>query len=156
MPIPRDKLFHTDFRPLATGEPIWPVPPGTILHREFMLPNRLDSRGLAVALRVPVQRVESIVAGNRAISPETALRLARFSAHRLNSGPGSTETTHCAWHVPRRDRSWIAMSNRCRHDLCVLANALLSRDVLGTARRVGHMPMVCSDFSIPARTGRAS
>ncbi|WP_237380557.1 HigA family addiction module antitoxin [Cupriavidus sp. SW-Y-13] len=78
MPIPRDKLFHTDFRPLATGEPIWPVPPGTILHREFMLPNRLDSRGLAVGLRVPVQRVESIVAGNRAISPETALRLARF------------------------------------------------------------------------------
>ena len=53
------------------------VHPGRILKRE------LDARGLSAAalalkLRVAPQRVQEIVTGKRAISPETALRLGRF------------------------------------------------------------------------------
>ena len=53
------------------------VHPGRILKRE------LDARGLSAAalalkLRIAPQRVQEIVAGRRAISPETALRLGRF------------------------------------------------------------------------------
>ncbi|RZT31300.1 HigA family addiction module antitoxin [Cupriavidus agavae] len=78
MPIPREDLCHLDFSPIATGEAIWPVPAGTILLREFMQPNGLGPRALAVALRVPLPRIEGIVSGGRPVSPETALRLARF------------------------------------------------------------------------------
>ena len=53
------------------------VHPGRILKRE------LDGRGLSAAalalkLRIAPQRVQEIVTGKRAISPETALRLGRF------------------------------------------------------------------------------
>jgi addiction module HigA family antidote len=52
------------------------VHPGTVLKEE------LDARGLsanafALKLRVPPQRIQEIVAGKRAISPETALRIGR-------------------------------------------------------------------------------
>jgi addiction module HigA family antidote len=38
----------------------------------------LSAAGLALKLRIAPQRVQEIVAGRRAISPETALRLGRF------------------------------------------------------------------------------
>ena len=54
-----------------------PVHPGRILKRELAA-RRLSANKLALALRVPSGRVTSILNGKRAISPDTALRLARY------------------------------------------------------------------------------
>ncbi len=52
--------------------------PGEILREEFMEPLGLSSTALAIALRVPANRISEIVGERRAISADTALRLARY------------------------------------------------------------------------------
>ncbi len=52
--------------------------PGEILREEFLAPLRMTMNQLALALRVPNNRITAIVDGERAISPDTALRLGRF------------------------------------------------------------------------------
>ena len=54
-----------------------PVHPGRILKRE-MAARHLSADELALALRVPPGRITSILNGKRAISTDTALRLAHF------------------------------------------------------------------------------
>jgi addiction module HigA family antidote len=54
-----------------------PVHPGRILKRELVA-RGLSANKLALALRVPSGRITSILNGKRGISPETALRLARY------------------------------------------------------------------------------
>lgn len=54
-----------------------PVHPGRILKRELQA-RSLSANRLALALRVPSGRVTMILNGRRAITPETALRLARY------------------------------------------------------------------------------
>ena len=49
-----------------------PTPPGEILEEEFLLPLGLTQTALARHIGVPVRRVNEIVRGRRAISPETA------------------------------------------------------------------------------------
>ena len=51
--------------------------PGAMLLTEFMAPRAISANALAHALRVPPNRVTSIVNGQRAITADTALRLAR-------------------------------------------------------------------------------
>ncbi len=53
------------------------VHPGQILKRELAA-RELSANRLALALHVPSGRITSILNGKRAISPETALRLARY------------------------------------------------------------------------------
>ncbi|CAD0335029.1 HigA family addiction module antitoxin [Xanthomonas hortorum] len=53
------------------------IHPGEILREDFMLPLGLTINGLARALDVPATRIHSIVHGERAISADTAARLAR-------------------------------------------------------------------------------
>ncbi len=53
------------------------VHPGRILKRELET-RSLSANKLALALRVPSGRITSILNGKRAISPDTALRLARY------------------------------------------------------------------------------
>jgi addiction module HigA family antidote len=55
-----------------------PIHPGEILREEFMAPLDMSVHGLALALRVPATRIGDIVRGRRGISPDTALRLARY------------------------------------------------------------------------------
>ena len=55
-----------------------PIHPGEILREEFMAPLGLSTNALALALRVPATRVGEIVRERRAITPATALRLARY------------------------------------------------------------------------------
>lgn len=55
-----------------------PIHPGEILRTEFMEPLRLSLNRLALDLRVPVTRVAEIVHERRGITPDTALRLARY------------------------------------------------------------------------------
>ena len=55
-----------------------PVHPGEILRDEFMKPLGLSMNKLALDLRVPVTRIADIVNGQRGITADTALRLARY------------------------------------------------------------------------------
>jgi len=55
-----------------------PIHPGTILQNQFMTPLGMSQNKLARGLHIPVPRINAIVKGNRAITPETALRLGRF------------------------------------------------------------------------------
>ena len=54
-----------------------PVHPGQILARE-MMERRMSGNALALRLRVPANRISAIIAGERGISAETALRLGRY------------------------------------------------------------------------------
>ena len=52
--------------------------PGEMLREEFLVPMGITQNALAMKIRVPATRIGDIVHGRRAITPETALRLARF------------------------------------------------------------------------------
>jgi len=55
-----------------------PVTPGEILLEEFLKPMELSQYRLAREIAVPAQRISAIVAGKRAITADTDLRLCRF------------------------------------------------------------------------------
>jgi addiction module HigA family antidote len=55
-----------------------PIHPGEVLREDFMKPLRLSMNKLALELHVPVTRVAEIVHERRGITPDTALRLARY------------------------------------------------------------------------------
>jgi addiction module HigA family antidote len=55
-----------------------PIHPGETLREDFLKPLGLTANRLAIELQVPVTRINDIVRGKRAISADTALRLARF------------------------------------------------------------------------------
>src|ERR1039458_1802600 len=52
--------------------------PGEMLREEFLVPLGISQNALAQKIRVPPSRIAEIVHGKRAITPDTALRLARF------------------------------------------------------------------------------
>ena len=81
-----------------------PIHPGEVLQADFLEPFALSQYRLAQDLSVPPRRINEIVHGKRAISADTALRLARYF--------GTT------------DRFWLNL--QARFDLEV------QRDVLGT------------------------
>ena len=53
------------------------IHPGEILLEEFLVPLGISQYRLAKAIGVPPRRINEIVHGKRAISPDTALRLSR-------------------------------------------------------------------------------
>jgi addiction module HigA family antidote len=55
-----------------------PIHPGEILLSEFLQPMELSQYALAKAIGVSTRRINEIVLGKRSISPDTALRLARY------------------------------------------------------------------------------
>lgn len=55
-----------------------PIHPGEILREEFLAPLEMSANALAMALHVPAPRINDIVRERRAITPDTALRLARY------------------------------------------------------------------------------
>jgi len=55
-----------------------PVTPGEILSEEFLEPMGISQYRLAKEIGVPAQRIGAIVAGKRAITADTDLRLCRF------------------------------------------------------------------------------
>lgn len=52
--------------------------PGEILMKEFLEPMGITQYRLAKEIGVPQRRIGEIVAGNRAVTPDTGLRLSRF------------------------------------------------------------------------------
>ena len=61
-----------------------PITPGELLDEEFLQPLGVSQYRLAKAIDVPASRISEIVAGRRAISADTDLRLCRF----LGLSPG--------------------------------------------------------------------
>jgi len=55
-----------------------PVTPGELLREEFLIPMGLSQYRLAKEIGVPAQRIGEIIAGRRAITADTDLRLCRF------------------------------------------------------------------------------
>ena len=55
-----------------------PIHPGEVLREEFLVPLKLSANALAMELHVPAPRINDIVRERRAITPDTALRLARY------------------------------------------------------------------------------
>lgn len=58
--------------------PIAPTHPGEILREEFLEPLGITPYRLAKDIGVPQTRISAILAGERAITAETALRLGRY------------------------------------------------------------------------------
>ncbi len=52
--------------------------PGEMLREEFLDPLGLSANALAIKLRIPATRLHAILHEKRSITPDTALRLARF------------------------------------------------------------------------------
>ncbi len=55
-----------------------PIHPGEILREEFLMPMGLSANALALAIQVSAPRINDIVRERRAISADTALRLAKY------------------------------------------------------------------------------
>jgi len=54
-----------------------PTHPGEILLEEFLKPMAMTQLQLAERLKVPVQRVNTLINGKRGVTPETAILLSR-------------------------------------------------------------------------------
>jgi antitoxin HigA-1 len=57
---------------------IAPISPGEMLAEEFLAPLGMSKYRLAKSIGVPAQRIGDIVAGKRAITADTDLRLCQF------------------------------------------------------------------------------
>ena len=63
-----------------------PIHPGEIIREEYLVSMNMSAHALAIELRVPAIRINDIVRERRAITPDTALRLARYFGTRRSSG----------------------------------------------------------------------
>lgn len=61
-----------------TAKRLEPIPPGEILHEEFMQPNGVSQNRLARDIDVNPARINDIVHGRSAITASIALRLSKY------------------------------------------------------------------------------
>ena len=80
MTIAREELdrLGVDFADVASGRRLPPVHPGQVLRDEFLAPMDLSVYRLARDIKAPRPRLNEIVLGRRAVTVDTALRLARY------------------------------------------------------------------------------
>jgi antitoxin HigA-1 len=80
MTIRREELDagRVDLKEVATGKRIPLAHPGEILREDFLEPMGISVYALANSIKVPRSRVNDIVRGRRAVTADTALRLARY------------------------------------------------------------------------------
>jgi antitoxin HigA-1 len=102
MSIPIEDVMagRVDFGDVAGSGRLPPLHPGEVLREEFLEPLRMSAYALAKALHVPVNRVTAILAGERAISADTALRLAGSSGPPPSSGSICRAPTTSTWRDP--------------------------------------------------------
>jgi addiction module HigA family antidote len=63
---------------IMSSNPLRPVHPGEILREEFLMPFAITPYALAGRLRVPRTRIERLAREETPVTPDTALRLARY------------------------------------------------------------------------------
>lgn len=63
---------------MTTTQKLPPVYPGEVLLHEFLKPMGITQYRLAKDIHVPPRRINEIIHGRRAITADTALRLARY------------------------------------------------------------------------------
>jgi addiction module HigA family antidote len=51
--------------------------PGEVLREDFLVPLGMSANALAIRLRISAPRLHAILHGKRAVTPDTAMRLAR-------------------------------------------------------------------------------
>ena len=80
MTIGREELDagRVDLKGVATGKRIPLAHPGEILREDFLEPMGISVYALANSIKVPRSRINDIVRGRRAVTADTALRLARY------------------------------------------------------------------------------
>ncbi len=86
-----------------------PVSPGEMLDEEFLKPLGLTKYRLAKDIGVPAQRIGDIVAGKRAITADTDLRLCRYFG--LSDGwwlRGQANYDTAPWHANQWVKRWHA------------------------------------------------
>jgi antitoxin HigA-1 len=77
MGIRVEDLGNLDFSDMADGQ-LPPIHPGEVLLEDFLRPMGITQYRLAKAIGIPQRRIGEIVAGKRAITADTSLRLARY------------------------------------------------------------------------------
>ena len=80
MAIDREELdrLRVDLSDVTSGRRLHPAHPVTVLHDEFLEPMGLSVYRLARDIKVSRPRMNEIVRGRRAITVDSALRLARY------------------------------------------------------------------------------
>jgi addiction module HigA family antidote len=76
--IKREDLGKTDFTGILARGRLPDIHPGEILNEDFLQALGISQYRLAQEIAVPPRRINEIVHGKRAISADTALRLARY------------------------------------------------------------------------------
>lgn len=67
-----------DFSDVSDGTRLAPVHPGEVLLHDYLEPLGITQHALAVAIGVPPRRINEIIHCKRAVTADTALRLACF------------------------------------------------------------------------------
>ena len=93
-----------------------PIHPGEILQEEFLQPMGISQYRLAQEIGVPTMRISKIVRGERGISADTALRLARYFGMSIEFWTGIQ--TH--YEV---DKAKMTLGDRLEREVKVLAAA---------------------------------
>ena len=97
-----------------------PIHPGEILRADFMEPLGLSMNRLALDLRVPVTRITEIVHERRGVTPDTALRLARY----FNTSPGFWVNLQSAYDLEvAQDKLWRVIEREVRPASLAAVNA---------------------------------
>jgi len=78
MSIKRKELADIDFGDVATGKRLAPVHPGDVLMHDFIEPMGITRYKVAKLAGMQQRRIDEICAGKRAITADTALRLAKL------------------------------------------------------------------------------
>lgn len=77
-----------------------PSHPGEMLLREFLEPLGITQTELAERMEIPFQRVNSLVNGRRAVTPDTALRLSKV----FGTTPGFWMNHQLRWDLFHAER----------------------------------------------------
>ncbi len=93
-----------------------PIHPGEILREEFLVPLRMSVNALALALGVPVTRIHEIVKERRAVTADTAERLARYFGGDAESWL-SLQAAYDLKTLPTRDEIHRRVAPRSTHGL---------------------------------------
>jgi len=101
----------SDKIPDKKRERLWTIHPGEILREEYLKPLRMTPYRLARELRVPVPRINDIVLEKRGISPDTAVRLAKFFGTSEGFWLGM-QADYDAHHTKKRLHKELAAINR--------------------------------------------